>query len=94
MQILIFLALLNGVLIGMSRAINGRLVEKVGPIRTAVWNHAVGFAFLSIVIATLFRSDLAVESSAPVRAWLGGVLGVAAPCWTNPGSMVDDSVPG
>lgn len=76
MLLFVVLALLNGVLIGVSRAINGHLGKKVGPLRTSLWNHAVGFVFLSVLIGVIYRNDLAVGSDVPVSAWLGGVLGV------------------
>lgn len=76
MLLFVLLALLNGVLIGTSRAINGHLGKKVGPLRTSLWNHAVGFIFLSLLIGLFYRSDLAVGTGVPVNAWLGGVLGV------------------
>ncbi|CAN7625460.1 DMT family transporter [Rhizobium rhizogenes] len=76
MLLFVSLALLNGILIGMSRAINGHLGKKVGPLRTSLWNHAVGFIFLSLLIGLFYRSDLAVGTGVPVNAWLGGVLGV------------------
>ncbi|MEZ2218662.1 DMT family transporter [Rhizobium sp. RCC_161_2] len=76
MLLFVSLALLNGVLIGTSRAINGHLGKKVGPVRTSLWNHAVGFIFLSLLIGLFYRSDLAVGTGVPVNAWLGGVLGV------------------
>ncbi|WFR98333.1 DMT family transporter [Rhizobium tumorigenes] len=77
MLTLIGLALLNGILIATSRVINGHLGRKVGAIRTALWAHAVGFIFLSVIIATMFRNNLAVEPAVPTTAWLGGILGVA-----------------
>ena len=76
MVVFISLALLNGVLIGTSRAINGHLGKKVGAIRTALWVHAVGFAFLSGIIATIYRDGMTLGSEVPTTAWLGGVLGV------------------
>ena len=77
MLTLIGLASLNGILIAMSRVINGQLAQKVGAIRTALWAHAVGFVFLSLIIATMFRDKTVVEPGLPVTAWLGGILGVA-----------------
>ena len=77
MALWIGLALLNGVLIATSRAINGRLGEKAGPLGAALWSHAVGFVFLSLVVAVLFRDELERRPEAPPAAWLGGVLGVA-----------------
>lgn len=72
----ICLALLNGVLIGTGRAINGHLGRKIGAIRTALWVHAVGFAFLSVLIGVVYRDDMAVGPDVPASAWLGGMLGV------------------
>ena len=77
MLTLIGLASLNGILIAMSRVINGHLGQKVGAIRTALWAHAVGYIFLSLIIATMFRNSMAVEPAVPMVAWLGGILGVA-----------------
>jgi transporter family-2 protein len=76
MLLFVLLGLLNGVLIGTSRAINGHLGKKVGPLKTSLWNHAVGFIFLSALIGVFYRSDLAVGADVPANAWLGGVLGV------------------
>ena len=76
MLLFVLFALLNGVLIGVSRAINGHLGKKVGPLRTSLWNHAVGFVFLSVLIGVIYRNDLTVGPDVPVSAWLGGVLGV------------------
>lgn len=77
MMTLIGLALLNGILIATSRVINGHLGQKVGAIRTALWAHGVGFIFLTLIIAAMFRNNMAVESAVPITAWLGGILGVA-----------------
>ncbi len=77
MLTLIGLALLNGVLIGTSRAINGRLGSTVGALPAAWWNHAVGFVFLSVLLAAFHRAGPVLDTGAPVTAWLGGVLGVA-----------------
>ncbi|EJK85326.1 DMT family transporter [Rhizobium sp. AP16] len=76
MLLFVSLALLNGILIGTSRAINGHLGKKVGPLRTSLWNHAIGFIFLSLLIGLFYRSDFAVGTGVPANAWLGGVLGV------------------
>lgn len=42
-----------------------------------MWAHAVGFVFLSLIIVTVFRNNMAVSSAVPITAWLGGMLGVA-----------------
>lgn len=76
-MLLISLALLNGIFIAASRVMNAHLGQKIGAIRTALWAHAVGFACLSLIIGSLFQSDMGVVSTAPITAWFGGVLGVA-----------------
>ena len=74
----IFLAILNGGVIALSRIVNGALGRKVGAMRSSFWNHAVGFGFMSFVLlaVSLFRGTPSLVSDAPVVAWLGGVLGV------------------
>lgn len=67
------LALLNGVLIGTSRAVNGQLSTRTGPFRASVWNHVVGFVFLTTVLLVLHTWPNA--SDVPVAAYVGGVFG-------------------
>lgn len=69
----ILLALLNGALIGTSRAINGQLAKRAGAFVASVWNHAVGFVFLSAVLLVL-RAWPSV-TDVPLAAYLGGVFG-------------------
>jgi transporter family-2 protein len=72
----ILIALSNGLLIGTSRTVNGHLGRKEGPIRAALWNHGVGFGFLSLPILFIHGVGPGAGAGAPVFAWLGGVLGV------------------
>ncbi|AQZ64398.1 unnamed protein product [[Actinomadura] parvosata subsp. kistnae] len=73
MLFFIVLALLNGVLIGASRTINGQLSTRAGAFRASVWNHVVGFVFLSAVLLVLRTwPDL---TDVPVAAYAGGVFG-------------------
>jgi transporter family-2 protein len=73
MTLYVLLALLNGLIIGTSRAVNGQLSTRIGPFKASVWNHVVGFAFLSVVLLALdSRPD---AQSAPATAYLGGVFG-------------------
>ncbi|MFC4116373.1 DMT family transporter [Nonomuraea zeae] len=69
----ILLALLNGVLIGTSRAINGQLGTRTGAFRASVWNHAVGFAFLTAVM--LVMGVWPQITDVPAAAYAGGVFG-------------------
>ncbi|MEU6718443.1 DMT family transporter [Nonomuraea sp. NPDC046802] len=73
MVFFVVLALLNGVLIGTSRTVNGRLSTRKGAFRASVWNHVVGFAFLSVVLLVLRTWPDVTD--APVAAYAGGVFG-------------------
>jgi transporter family-2 protein len=76
MLLVISLALLNGILIGVSRATNGYLGRKIGAIRTAFWVHLIGFLFLTIMGVALYRGEMRLEPGVPLSAWFGGALGV------------------
>ncbi|WP_381593008.1 DMT family transporter [Streptomyces formicae] len=67
------LALLNGVVIGASRTLNGRLSATIGPFRASLWNHTMGFAFLTAVLAVLGQWELSTLQ--PPAAYLGGFFG-------------------
>ncbi|MEV4805657.1 DMT family transporter [Nonomuraea sp. NPDC049421] len=73
MVFLVSLALLNGVLIATSRTVNGRLGTHKGAFRASVWNHVVGFAFLSAVLLVLRTWPVVTDT--PVAAYAGGVFG-------------------
>lgn len=74
MMLCVLLALLNGAVIGTSRAINGQLSANAGPLRASLWNHAVGFLLLSLML--LFAPWPHADYAAlPVGALLGGVFG-------------------
>lgn len=70
----VLLALVNGMVIGTSRAINGQLSASAGPLRASLWNHAVGFGLLSLMLLWLPHPH-ADPATLPVGAWLGGVFG-------------------
>lgn len=72
----ISLALLGGVLISLSRQLNGRLSIATSAMMASFWNHLVGFVVLTglgIGGAFVFRIDL---GTVPLWAWLGGPVGV------------------
>ncbi|MFI6638553.1 DMT family transporter [Streptomyces sp. NPDC050504] len=73
MILYVLLALLNGVLIGTSRAVNGQLATRIGAFRASVWNHLVGFGFLTVVLFAFQRWP--GLGDVPVAAYLGGVFG-------------------
>ena len=53
MAVYAFLALVAGLLVSLSRQINGRLSLSTSPMESSFWNHIVGFGILS-VIAVIF----------------------------------------
>lgn len=72
----IALALLGGILIGLSRQLNGRLALSTSAMMASFWNHFVGFVVLTglgLGGAFLLWPDLA---AVPVWAWIGGPVGV------------------
>ncbi|GAA4092993.1 DMT family transporter [Nonomuraea soli] len=73
MLFFVVLALSNGLLIGVSRTINGRLSTRRGAFAASVWNHVVGLAFLSVVLLVMrVWPDV---TRVPVAAYAGGVFG-------------------
>ena len=72
---LIVLALLNGVCIGLSRAINGRLALDRGAFHASLCNHIVGFLFLSLLLVATGSVNGVTFDQAPWGAYLGGVIG-------------------
>lgn len=77
----IALALGAGVLVGVSRQLNGRLSLSTSPLVASLWNHAVGFVALTLL--GLLIGGLAISSLVPPGAaeipwyvFVGGPLGV------------------
>ncbi|WP_437739333.1 DMT family transporter [Sorangium sp. So ce302] len=75
MALYILLALLNGVLIGMSRAMNGQLSERLGPFKASLWNHVLGFLFLTAVLSVMGGWGFGAPVAPPLTAYLGGLFG-------------------
>lgn len=72
----IFLATLAGVLVSLSRQINGRLAVSTTPLIASFWNHIVGFAVLTAIGLVLGNLWPEGALSAPWFAYLGGTIGV------------------
>ena len=78
------IAILGGVLVSLSRQINGSLSLYTSALHSSYWNHLVGFVFLTaigIVFGGLFAGD---PWGAPWWAYLGGPIGfvfIAASSW-------------
>jgi bacterial/archaeal transporter family-2 protein len=71
----ILLAFLNGMVIGTSRAINGRLGSEVGAFKASLWNHVVGFLFLTPALLLMGGWKFEVTPAPPWSAYLGGFFG-------------------
>ncbi len=78
------LAVLAGVLVGLSRQINGRLALSTSAMESSFWNHLIGLIFITLA-AMAFGGLFAGEPAAsPWWAYLGGPVGVifiAAGSW-------------
>lgn len=76
MMLPIIYALAAGVLVSLSRQLNGRLSLSTSPLIASFWNHFVGFVFLTalgLAIGGLFPEALA---DMPWWAYIGGPIGV------------------
>lgn len=72
----VIFALTAGILVGVSRQINGRLSLSTSALVASFWNHLVGLIFLSVVgllLGGLFTPGI---ENAPWHAFIGGTLGV------------------
>lgn len=84
MIMVISLAVGAGVLVGLSRQLNGRLALSTNAMESSFWNHIVGLVFVSFI--ALFIGGLFEGSplAAPWWAYLGGPIGflfIAAGSW-------------
>lgn len=71
----ILLALFNGVLIGASRSLNGRLAHASGAFYASFWNHLTGFGLLTLILLLAGALTSRPVGNTPVYAYLGGVIG-------------------
>lgn len=87
MSAMILFALLAGVLVAVSRQINGRLSLSTSPLIASFWNHIVGFVALTALGLALGGLIPPGAADAPWHAYLGGPIGVvfvAAGSWLIP----------
>ncbi|MCD1636093.1 DMT family transporter [Martelella mediterranea] len=83
----IIYAIVTGVLVILSRQVNGRLSLSTSPMTSSFYNHLVGFAVMSAVLLALGGLWPSSLADIPPYAWLGGPLGVifvAAGSWVIP----------
>ncbi|MBE3640568.1 DMT family transporter [Mangrovicoccus algicola] len=72
----ILLALAAGMLVTLSRQINGRLARDSSAMGSSFWNHLVGFAALALCAVMAGSVWPAGAAQAPPHAWIGGAIGV------------------
>ncbi|TCT44541.1 DMT family transporter [Martelella mediterranea] len=80
-------AVVAGVLVGISRQVNGRLSLSTSPMVSSFFNHFVGFIAMCIVALAVGGLIPQTLSDIPVYAYLGGPVGVifvAAGSWVIP----------
>lgn len=75
MIVYILIAIFNGMVLGASRVINGRLSTERGPLKASLCNHLVGFLFLTLVLLAVGKWNFAVARHAPLSAYCGGFMG-------------------
>lgn len=71
------LAFAGGLLVTLSRQINGRLAVSSSALAASFWNHLVGLAALLLWVLAVGGLWHAGAAGAPWHAWTGGILGVA-----------------
>lgn len=76
MTLAVILTLLAGVLVGLSRQLNGRLSLSTSALGASFWNHLVGFVAMTILSLILGRLMMPWALDAPWYAYLGGPVGV------------------
>ncbi len=84
MIIFIALAVGAGLLIGLSRQLNGRLALSTNAMESSFWNHIVGLVFVSIIALFIGGMFNGAPLDAPWWAYLGGPIGflfIAAGSW-------------
>ncbi len=76
MTVFILSACLAGILVALSRQLNGRLSFSTSPLIASFWNHLVGFVVLTIIGLAIGGLIPAGAFDAPWYAYLGGPVGV------------------
>ena len=74
----------GGVLVSLSRQLNGRLALSTSALHSSVWNHVVGLVFITLAALIFGGLFAGVPEQAPWVAYLGGPIGVvfiAASSW-------------
>lgn len=84
MIVFIILAIGAGLLVGLSRQLNGRLALSTNAWEASFWNHTVGLVFISLIALAIGGLFDRTPFDAPWWGYLGGLFGVlfiAAGSW-------------
>ena len=76
MTIFIAYAIAAGLLVGLSRQLNGRLSLSTSPLIASFFNHLIGFVFLTALGLALGNLLVPGAASTPWWAFFGGPIGV------------------
>lgn len=72
----IALALFGGILVSLSRQLNGALSLSTTALMASFWNHAIGLAVMVAIFATVPGLWPDSVAEVPFWAWFGGPVGV------------------
>lgn len=79
MWLYILLALFNGVIIGLSRVLNGQLSHSKGPFQASFYNHIIGFGLLTVLLLLINPNQMLATTNnftaLPSYIYLGGFIG-------------------
>ncbi len=78
------IAIVGGLLVSLSRQLNGRLAMSTNAMESSFWNHIVGLGFVSLLALGIGGMFEGAPLSAPWWAYLGGPIGfvfIAAGSW-------------
>lgn len=84
MTITVLLAIFAGILVGVSRQLNGRLSLSTSPLVASFWNHIVGFTALTVLGLAIGGLVPEGARNVPWFDYIGGPIGVvfvAAGSW-------------
>ena len=84
MILFVALAVSAGLLVGLSRQLNGRLALSTSAMESSFWNHIIGLTFVSFIALLIGGLFEGAPLAAPWWAYLGGPIGflfIAAGSW-------------
>lgn len=76
MAFYITLALFNGFIIALNRALNGKLSDYIGAFPASFTNHFIGFLFLTLIFFSVYQFQIPDLTQTSFPLYLGGFCGV------------------